>query len=82
LFKNVKPAPYSFLEIAIFILFIGLVVIVPQFWLYKNMPLFIIYWAMMVFAGIDIKCAVCTQCENGYCPSNKRFKGFFMEYNK
>jgi hypothetical protein len=82
IFRNVKPAPYSFLEIATFVIFAGIVVIIPQFWLYKNTPLFIFYWAMMVLAVIDIKYAVCTQCENGYCPSNKRFKGFFMEYNK
>ena len=82
MFKNVKPAPYSFLEIALLGICAGIVVIVPQYWVFKNMPLFIIYWTMMIFAGIDIKFAVCTQCDNGYCPSNRRFKGFFMEYNK
>jgi hypothetical protein len=82
LFRNVKLAPYSFLEIALLGICAGIVVIVPQYWVFKNMLLFIIYWAMMIFAGIDIKFAVCTTCENGYCPSNKRFKGFFREYNR
>lgn len=79
LFKNVKPGPYSFVDISIFLFSVAIVVIIPQFWLYKNMPVFIVYWAMIIIAGIDIKFAVCTQCENGFCPSNRKFKGFFIE---
>jgi hypothetical protein len=79
LFKQVRPAPYTIVEIVAFVLCMGVVIIVPQFWLLKNMAAFTGYWLILCFAGISIKKNVCTTCENNFCPSNKKFKRFFAE---
>lgn len=77
LFKQVKPDPYTFAEIAVFVLCMAGVIILPQFWLFKNVWAFASYWVILGFVGIYIKKNVCTTCENNYCPSNKGFKRFF-----
>lgn len=79
LFKQVQPGPYTIAEIAVFVLCMGVIIMVPQYWLFKNSGAFVGYWVISFFAGIYIKKNVCTTCENNYCPSNKGFKRFFAE---
>jgi hypothetical protein len=79
LFKQVQPGPYTIVEIAVFVFCMGVIIIVPQFWLFKNPAAFASYWVMVSVAGIFIKMNVCTKCENNFCPANKKFNKFFAE---
>jgi hypothetical protein len=64
-----KPYKKSDLKITIFpILFmIGL----PQYWLFHELILFIIFWFLLAIAGIEINLYVCKTCRNVKCPLSK-----------
>ncbi len=50
----------------VFIPFV-LIISIPQYWLIKNMLLFILYWLLFIIAIVEINRIICKKCENYYC---------------
>ena len=49
-----------------------LMIALPQYWLFYELILFIIFWFLMAIAGIEINLFVCKSCRNVKCPLNKQ----------
>lgn len=75
-FPKISPRPFLKAEFIVLVVEIVLIISIPQYWLFKNSTLFIMYWFLFIVAGVEILLFVCRKCKNEYCPSNKSFKGF------
>ena len=75
LFPGVTPGPFCKKELLFLSLIIVLLIGIPQYWLLMNWEFFIVYWLLLITAGIEIKLMVCAKCKNEFCPSNPLFKG-------
>jgi|WetSurMetagenome_2_1015567.scaffolds.fasta_scaffold869644_1 hypothetical protein len=47
------------------------IIIYPQFWLFRDVPIFIGYWATVILLVLEITLFICTGCENEFCPMRK-----------
>lgn len=77
LFMQVSPSKYTVREIIFALLPLTAIIIFPQYWLIKNIKLFIAHWVIMVFAVAIVRVGVCTKCKNLnclLCSSNKDCK--------
>lgn len=74
LFKPVKPSRYTIRQIIAVVIPLAIISLFPQYWLIKNITLFIAFWILMFTAIIIIRIGVCTRCGNSncsFCPNNK-----------
>ncbi len=62
-----NPEEYNLTDNLITAVFVGVVVIYPQFWLIENTPLFVAYWSLIAITGIDVLFFVCNKCKNKKC---------------
>jgi len=81
IFPNLTARPFTKMGFISLLLQIALIVVIPQYWLFKKLELFILYWLLFITAGIEIFSMVCKKCTNGHCPSNRHFKGFARKIN-
>jgi hypothetical protein len=66
-FKH-QPGPYTTTDNTILVLgLIGLIAL-PQFWLWRDLALFGVFWLLTGIALVDILRVVCRACNNIYCP--------------
>jgi hypothetical protein len=63
-----QPGPYTATEIAALILALGLLLGLPQFWLWRYTELFVAFWVLNAIAVIQIRVVVCPACDNTHCP--------------
>ena len=49
-------------------------VALPQYWLWQNKVLFIIFWVLNITVLIGILTRLCVQCENEHCKMNRNPK--------
>jgi hypothetical protein len=63
-----QPGPYTATEIAVLVLALLLLVGLPQFWLWRYIGMFIVYWVLNGVAVVQIRLVVCRTCQNVYCP--------------
>jgi hypothetical protein len=71
LFGTVDPAKYTFKEIIFALAPMMILVLIPQYWLFQNLALFIEFWILMLAAGIVVRTDVCPGCKNlncAFCP--------------
>ncbi|MFC1616968.1 hypothetical protein ACFL2K_01990 [Candidatus Margulisiibacteriota bacterium] len=47
------------------------IILFPQYWLYKNIYLMILFWILNLTAFVEIILFVCSNCSNFNCPMNK-----------
>jgi hypothetical protein len=60
--------PYTPTELIIMIGSLGVLIGLPQFWLWQYPVLFVSYWILSGIAFIQIRLTVCPGCNNIYCP--------------
>ena len=62
-----KQGPYSFGDIAGTALFLGVIILFPQYWLFKHATALILFWVLAIVAVAEILIFVCSRCENKQC---------------
>jgi hypothetical protein len=60
--------PYSLFEYAVVAFGIGVIVLVPQYWLLSNYWLLAAFWVLLLIGFVEIRLCVCRGCGNVYCP--------------
>ena len=58
---------YTVFDWAIVMILLGLLMLLPQFWLYENILLFSIFWILSITAVLQIKFLICKTCDNKKC---------------
>jgi len=53
---------------------LSLIIIFPQYWLWKITAILIVFWSLLFIAVIDIKLYVCKGCKNQFCPMLKNYQ--------
>ena len=70
-----EQGPYSFGDITGTTLFLGVIILFPQYWLLQNMPAMILFWLLAIVALAEIlSIRLFRQCENKpalYARTNK-----------
>ena len=79
LFKDKEKSKYTMSEILITALVLLLLVLAPQYWLFKSIPLFISFWILFAIAGIQVNRFVCVNCGNTLCAIRKELKNSPLE---
>jgi len=46
-------------------------IVIPQYWLWQNKALFVVFWALNITVLIGILTRLCTNCENKNCKMNR-----------
>ena len=67
-----EPGPYTLLEIGAMMTALGLLMGLPQYWLWQYPALFITFWMLSGIAFVQIRAFVCRTCNNVYCPIRVR----------
>jgi hypothetical protein len=67
LFKPVKPAPYKPHEKLAQYFNMFVYIIFPQYWLFQDKFLFIIFWVLMILSVVIQLIAICPGCKNAFC---------------
>ena len=62
-----KQGPYTIGDVAGTVLFLGLILLFPQYWLLKHVAFLILFWAFVAAAVAEILVFVCPRCENRQC---------------
>ena len=62
-----KQSNYTYVELIITVLSFLVIVIFPQYWLWKSNILFILFWGILMLALIDVPIFICKSCLNNYC---------------
>ena len=63
-----EAGPYTPAELIIMIGSLGLLIGLPQFWLWQYPVLFVTYWILSGIAFLQIWLTICPNCNNVYCP--------------
>ena len=63
-----EAGPYTPTELIIMIGSLGLLIGLPQYWLWQHPILFAIYWILSGIAFFQIWLTICPSCHNVYCP--------------
>lgn len=74
LFPPRPPGKYSAFDMAATSVAMVVIVLFPQYWLWKYKPLFFIFWTLLVIGVIDILFYVCKDCDNELCLICPKFK--------
>jgi hypothetical protein len=62
-----KQGPYTFLDYALTILCLLVLVLFPQHWLLADRLALLLFWILVVIATAEILIFVCRHCENERC---------------
>lgn len=62
-----KTGKYLFWDYIGVIIPMVLIIFIPQYWLIKNMILFLIFWTLLIIALVEIINIVCKACINDNC---------------
>lgn len=65
-----KQEPYTKTDLAITVIFLLLLIAVPQKWLFTNMRMFLMFWIFILGALVQIRLRVCVACSNKNCPGH------------
>ena len=68
---NRQPGPYTKLELFGLIIALSILLLMPNIWLWHNLPAFILYWIIVIIAIFEIRKYVCKPCGNINCPLNQ-----------
>lgn len=67
-----KGTSYTFWDIAAVFISLSAIALFPQYWLFKRLILFIIFWVLFLGAHAEIMLVVCRRCGNERCPMFNR----------
>ncbi len=63
-----KPGKYTFWDkVGTIVYLVGLHAL-PQYWLWQNKVLFILFWVLSITVFLVLHFAACPTCKNEYCP--------------
>jgi hypothetical protein len=71
-FSIVAPTKYTVIEIIFSLAPLAVLILLPQYLLFKNLILFIAFWILMLIAGVIVRTGVCPGCRNlncAFCPN-------------
>jgi hypothetical protein len=63
--------PYTPADIAGVAVALLIILLDPQYWLIRSLPLFTAFWILILPALIEIRLKVCHGCRNDSCPVHK-----------
>ena len=63
---------YSILDYIVVILSLCLITLYPQYWLWSDKLLLVLFWLVFAVAHVHIRLAICRRCENERCPALPR----------
>ncbi len=63
-----KPDNYSYKDISALIISLTVLLVFPQFWLWKNKFFLIVFWSLFIMAVVEVRLFVCKNCKNAKCP--------------
>jgi hypothetical protein len=67
LFSTTEPARYTKIETLISSMPLVFLFLFPQYWLFRNLTLFILFWVFTVVSVLCIGLKVCPTCKNTFC---------------
>lgn len=67
LMPNRELQNYTLTDLMVVGIFLGIFVLMPQFWLIKNLVLFSIFWILLIIAFVQIRLFICKKCDNKKC---------------
>jgi hypothetical protein len=70
-FTKRKEGPYGFFDLTVTAVSIAAILLLPQLWLIESIPTLVLFWALMILAGLDIVFLVCPDCSNRFCAFNR-----------
>jgi len=68
LFPPRKQGPYTGWDISGVAVPLAALLIFPQFWLWQNKIMLVIFWSLFIIALTEVKLFVCRGCGNEKCP--------------
>lgn len=74
LFKTHEPSSYTLRELLLTLFSLIILILLPQYWLFGTLELFIAFWALMAAAIVMVLASVCRGCFNrncAFCPNKK-----------
>ena len=63
-----KQMKYSRLDIIGVMLGFSVITLFPQYWLFQNKTMLVLFWILLFLAHLQIRLFVCGSCENLNCP--------------
>lgn len=70
-FPKRREGAYSVLDILLTGIGFGAIVLFPQYWLVRHIPLLVLFWALVAVLLAEISLFICKRCENSYCPAKR-----------
>lgn len=67
LIKVKEPSKYTLWETIRATIPLCIGVIFPQYWLFNNIPVLVVFWVIMIMVVLEIRQYVCKDCQNTYC---------------
>lgn len=65
-----KEGPYSPFDIVATIISFSAIILIPQLWLFHNIPSLVLFWLFVIIGGFEAVFLTCPDCENKYCFLN------------
>ena len=62
-----KDGPYTSGDIPATSISLLVLFLFPQYWLWQNTELFVLFWVLTLGAVVEIRLFVCKECRNGIC---------------
>lgn len=63
-----RSGPYTLFEFAVVVFAVGVIVLVPQYWLLSDYWLLAVFWGLLLIGLVELRLCVCQGCGNVYCP--------------
>ena len=65
--RKYNSSSYTNLDIVSTLFAVLVIITFPQYWMFESFYLFLIFWFLMLIAGIEIFFFVCSKCGNMKC---------------
>ncbi len=74
-FPRRTTGPYSRADVAAMAVAFILMTVFPLYWLVRNLPLLVLYVALLAAAVVELRAKVCGDCRNVFCVLRKNPAG-------
>ena len=66
-----EMTPYTSADLAMTATGLSPMVLFPQYWLFTQKPLLLLFWQLTAALLVEILLFICKGCDNQYCPAKK-----------
>jgi len=63
---------YTALDLTATVVSLGVIILFPQYWLWKQKAFFIAFWIIFLAGTVEILFFVCKTCKNEQCPFQRK----------